>query len=235
VARAIVEQANAGADDLVLELGAGTGEIGVHLARVPVRYVGLDSSPAMLDVFRAKGDLGSSSLIVADGNQPWPLPDGSAAAVFASRVIHLLDPEHVARETVRIGRPGGVLMLGRVLRDRDSLKERLRRRRQELLVAAGITPRQGEEGTRRVVAQCLASGGESLGRREVAEWTGETTPAQVIAGWDTLSRMGSVSVDPVMRADILDELRHWGRAEFGDLDRPEAFRERYAIDVVRLP
>ena len=51
VARAIVEQANAGADDLVLELGAGTGEIGVHLARLPVRYVGLDSSPAMLDLF----------------------------------------------------------------------------------------------------------------------------------------------------------------------------------------
>ena len=54
MARAIVEQANAGADDLVLELGAGTGEIGVHLARLPVRYVGLDSSQAMLDVFRAR-------------------------------------------------------------------------------------------------------------------------------------------------------------------------------------
>jgi ubiquinone/menaquinone biosynthesis C-methylase UbiE len=235
VARAIVEQANAGADDLVVELGAGTGEIGLHLSRLPVRYVGLDSSPAMLDVFRAKAVLDSPSLIVADGNQPWPLPDRSAAAVFASRVIHLLAPDHITRETVRICRPGGVLMLGRVLRDRDSIKERLRRQRQTLLVEAGITPRQGEEGTRRVVEGCLAAGGESLGRREVGEWTSETTPAQVIAGWETLSRMGSVSVDPVTRADILDELRHWGRAEFGDLDRSEAFRERYAIDVVRLP
>ena len=51
--------------------------------------------------------LGSSSLIVADCNQPWPLPDGSAAVVFASRVIHLLDPEHVTRETVRICRSAG--------------------------------------------------------------------------------------------------------------------------------
>jgi ubiquinone/menaquinone biosynthesis C-methylase UbiE len=234
VARAIVEQANAGAGDLILELGAGTGEIGLHLSRLPVRYIGLDSSQAMLDVFRAKAVMGSS-LIVADGNQPWPLPDGSAAAIFASRVIHLLDPEHVTRETVRITRPSGLLMLGRVLRDRDSIKERLRRQRQTLLVEAGITPRQGEEGTRRVVERCLAAGAESLGRREVAEWTGETTPAQIISGWETLSRMGSVSVDPVTRADILEALRHWGRAEFGDLDRPEAFRERYAIDVVRLP
>ena len=235
VALAIVEQANAGAGDLVLELGAGTGEIGVHLSRLPVRYIGLDSSQAMLDVFRTKAVMGSSSLIVADGNQPWPLPDGSAAAVFASRVIHLLAPEHVTREAVRICRPEGVLMLGRVVRDRDSIKERLRRQRQTLLVEAGITPRQGEAGTRRVIEGLVAAGAESLGRREVAEWTGETTPAQIISGWETLSRMGSVSVDPVTRADILDALRHWGRAEFGDLDRPEAFRERYAIDVVRLP
>ena len=234
VARAIVEQANAGADDLVVELGAGTGEIGLHLSRLPVRYVGLDSSKAMLDVFRAKVVMGSS-LIVADVNQPWPLPDGSAAAVFASRVIHLLAPEHVTREAVRICRPEGVLILGRVLRDRDSIKERLRRQRQTLLVEAGITPRQGEEGTRRVIERCLAAGAESLGRREVAEWTGENTPTQIISGWETLSRMGSVSVDSVTRADILDALRHWGRAEFGDLDRPEAFRERYAIDVIHLP
>ena len=33
-----------------VELGAGTGEIEVPLARLLVRYVGLDSSPAMLDV-----------------------------------------------------------------------------------------------------------------------------------------------------------------------------------------
>ncbi|MBA2598817.1 MAG: hypothetical protein H0V00_19520, partial [Chloroflexia bacterium] len=139
------------------------------------------------------------------------------------------------RETFRVCRSGGVLLLGRVLREPDSLKERLRRRRQELLVEAGISPRQGEAGTRRVIAGVVALGGESLGRREVAAWSGETTPAQVIAGWETLSRMGSITVDPVTRADILAALRHWGRAEFGDLDRPEAFRERYAIDVIHLP
>ena len=51
------------ADDLVVELGAGTGEIGAHLARLPLRYVGLDSSPAMLDVFRAKA---APCLTIAD-------------------------------------------------------------------------------------------------------------------------------------------------------------------------
>jgi hypothetical protein len=34
-----------------VELGAGTAEIGVPLARLPVCHVGLDSSPVMLDLF----------------------------------------------------------------------------------------------------------------------------------------------------------------------------------------
>lgn len=234
VAQAIVECVGADSDGLVVELGAGTGEIGAHLARLPVRYVGLDSSEAMLEVFRAKAGMDSSLLIVADCNQPWPLPDASAAAVFASRVIHLLDPEHITRETVRVCRSAGYLILGRVLREPDSLKERLRRRRQELLVEAGITPRQGEAGTRRVIERCVTAGGESLGRGVVAEWTGETTPATILAGWAMLARIGSVPVDRVMRDEFVAELREWARDEIGDLDRPQAFRERYAFDIVRL-
>ena len=66
MAGAIVERAGARADDLVVELGAGTGEIGVHLARLPIRYVGLDGSAAMLEVFRAKAADASPELIVAD-------------------------------------------------------------------------------------------------------------------------------------------------------------------------
>jgi SAM-dependent methyltransferase len=230
-----MERANARAGDLVVELGAGTGEIGVHLARLPVRYFGLDASAAMLDVFRAKAADVSPSLVTADCDRTWSLPDGCATVVFASRVVHLLQPDHVVRETMRVCRPAGSLIVGRVVRDRDGIIERLRRRRLDLLKAAGISARQGEDGTRRVIDGCLALGGVSLGREVVAEWTSVTTPGEIIAGWDTLSRMGSIPVDPVTRADILDELRHWGQAEFGDLDRPEAFRERYAIDVVRLP
>jgi SAM-dependent methyltransferase len=235
VAQAIVAKASAGADGLVLELGAGTGEIGVHLARLPIRYVGLDASAAMLHTFRTKAAETSPSLVVADCDRPWPLPDGSATVIFASRVIHLLQPDHVVQETMRVCRRAGLLILGRVVRDCDGITERLRRRRLELLTAVGISARQGEAGTRRVIDGCLALGGVSLGRQIVAEWTSVTTPGEIIAGWDTLSRMGSVPVDPETRAEILAELRHWSRAEFGDLDRLEASSTRYAIDIVRLP
>ena len=235
VARAILASANAQADNLVVELGAGTGEIGVHLASLPIRYLGLDVSAPMLDLFRAKAGDVTPSLIVADCNHEWPLPDGGATALFASRVIHLLDPEHVTREALRVARPRGTFILGRVLREPQSIKSRLRRRRHELLREAGFSPREGEEGTRRVLDCCLAAGAQEMGRSVVAEWSGEATPATVIAGWEGLPRMGNMAVDPLTRATILAELRQWARAEFGGLARAQPFSERYAIDVVRLP
>jgi hypothetical protein len=68
----------------------------------------------------------------------------------------------------------------------------------------------------------------------VAEWTGTTTEA-VIAWWETLPRRGSVAVAAATRARILADPRKWARIDIGDLERPEPYRERYAIDVVRLP
>ena len=235
VAQAIADRACLRADDLVVELGAGTGTIGTHLARLPLRYVGLDASAAMLEVFRARAASDSPSLVFADCDRAWPLPSGSAAVVFASRVVHLLEPDHVVRETKRVCRPAGLLILGRTVRDRDCITERLSRQRRELLAAAGISARQGEAGTRRVIENAVALGGESLGRQIVAEWTGETTPTAVIADWEPMTRMGSVPVDAATRAVILEELRDWARIKIGDLDRPETFREHYAIDLIRLP
>jgi SAM-dependent methyltransferase len=235
VAAAIVDRGGARADDLVVELGAGTGEIGVHLARLQVRYIGLDASAAMLDVFRAKAAGSAPELTVADCNLPWPLPDGSATVIFASRVIHLLRPDHVVRETMRVSRPGGLLILGRVARDPHSITERLRRRRLDLLQAAGVAARQGEGGTRRIIEDCRARGGESLGREFVAEWTSVTTPEEIIADWGSRARWGAVELDQTSRAAMLDALRGWARLEFDALERPEASPARYAIDVVRLP
>jgi ubiquinone/menaquinone biosynthesis C-methylase UbiE len=235
VAAEIMARAGLQTEDLVLELGVGTGEIGIHLARLPVRYLGIDNSAEMLRLFRDRLGQDTASLLLADASQVWPLDDHAASVVFASRVIHLLDAEHVAKETLRVCRPRGWLMLGRVLRDGGGVKERLRRRRLELLQQAGVGPLRGREGARRVVERLQVAGAESMGRRVVAEWTGAISPAEVIADWTSLSRMGSVAVDPIRRQEILVELQDWARAELGDLTQPETYRERYVIECVRLP
>src|SRR5437763_14663503 len=53
VARAVLEIAAPGPDDLLVELGAGTGEIGQHLIE-SVRYLGIERSRAMLELLRGK-------------------------------------------------------------------------------------------------------------------------------------------------------------------------------------
>ncbi|MGI9253712.1 MAG: class I SAM-dependent methyltransferase [Thermomicrobiales bacterium] len=234
IARAVVDVTDAKSGDLVVEIGAGTGEIGLSLARASGRYLGIDRSQPMLTQFRTRPGGAAQWLLRADLAGRWPVEDGVAAVVFASRVVHLLDPDHVMRETRRICRVPGILILGRVMRDPDSLKSVLRRQRRDLLQAAGYAVRDGEDGHRRVIAASIAAGGDHLGRQEVAEWIGSTTPATVIAEWEAIPRMGSVSPDPAIRDQILAELRQRIRADFGDLDRPVPFRERYVIDVVRM-
>jgi SAM-dependent methyltransferase len=107
-----------------LDWGCGTGEIGVHLAAATA-YTGLDRSPAMLGRFRARSP--SADLVTADGDDPWPIEDGTVAAVFGSRSLHLMDPAHVAAECRRVARPDGlVVLIGRVKRQQDSIRDRTR-------------------------------------------------------------------------------------------------------------
>jgi SAM-dependent methyltransferase len=235
IASAIIRLAGVDTADLVLELGAGTGEIGVHLAAFAPRYLGLDTSPAMLEVFRSRSAPATPRLLVADGDAEWPVLDASAQVIFASRVIHLLRPDHVAREAARVCRPGGYVMLGRVSRDPDSLKERLRRRRQHLLREVGIQPRSGEAGSRQVIARLAQTGWADQGRQRVAAWSGAISAGEIIAEWEALSRMGSVEVDRGTRTHILRAIREWAAREFGDLDRPWHFHEQYVLDIVQRP
>jgi ubiquinone/menaquinone biosynthesis C-methylase UbiE len=234
VAAAVVEAAGLRPGERVVEIGAGTGAIGLHLSELAAGYTGLDLSRPMLARFRRKSAR-PPALVEADCDQTWPLATAATAAVFASRVVHLLDAAAVVHEVLRVCRPGGRFVVGRVNRDEDGIKEQLRRQRQILLRRAGVAPRDGVEGTRRFVEHCVAAGGISLGRRAVAAWQGTVSPAEVLVGWAPLSRMGSVTVDPHRRAAILDALRGWAQQEYGDLDRPQPFSERYTIEVVRLP
>ena len=51
-----------------------------------------------------------------------PIRDRALAVVFASRVVHHLQVRHVVHEVLRVCRPGGCLLLGRVVRDAAILR-----------------------------------------------------------------------------------------------------------------
>jgi ubiquinone/menaquinone biosynthesis C-methylase UbiE len=236
VAQAVLDLIAPGRDDLLVELGAGTGEIGRHLAR-SMKYLGLDRSGGMLGAFRAKiaaAPAGGARLVRADASRGWPVVDGSAKAVFASRVVHLLDSDHVRSELERVCAPGGYFLAGHVSRDEVSVKDLLREKRESLLRERGLVPRSRRAATQRLLDRMVASGASCIESRPVVTWSAQASARQVVDAWGHLQSMGGTELEPAARAGILAELMEWAGSELGDPDRVRVWRERYILGGVRL-
>ncbi len=235
VAAAVTDIAGPGDDLVVLEVGAGTGEVGTELAAMAGRYVGVDVSRPMLDVFGTKLATGVAHrrlLVVADADRGWPVRDRSVGAVFASRSAHLLEPAHVRDQVLRVCVRHGCFLVGRV--ERSGVKSRLRQQREAVLRERGLAPRSGASRTRALLEILVTAGAEAIEKRSVAAWTGETTAASVLARWESASTMGGLEVAGDVRAEVLADLRTWATEHLGDLDRVETFTEEYTLEGVRL-
>ncbi len=234
IAGAVLAMARAGPEDRVLEIGAGTGLIGRWFLEQPVRYVGLDLSRGMLEVFRRRPGAARAGLVQADGARCWPLPDGSVRAVFSSRAIHLLPLPHVVGELFRvISRGGGGCVLGWVERRSDSVKARMSREMQRLVRARGFVPRTA--GSRGLLAACGERGAAPLPRTTVARWPARQTPRQSLDSWRSKPGLGGLVLPPGVQESVLGELESWAARTFGGLDAASPTEESYVLEGVLLP
>jgi ubiquinone/menaquinone biosynthesis C-methylase UbiE len=107
-----LEELDVGADERVLDIGCGTG----NLTRALVdrlsgegRVVAVDISPRMIEVAQRKVQDSRVSWLAADARQ-LPLGDGAFDRVFCCAVWpHFEDKAAVARELSRVLVPGGLL------------------------------------------------------------------------------------------------------------------------------
>lgn len=236
IAHAVVKLGEAKVGELVVEVGAGTGQIGQWFdARV--RYVGIDLSAGMLREFRAHlNDQRSNKAIVqADANARWPLADKAARVIFSSRAIHLLDREHVARELFRVAAPlGATFIIGRVERERDSTRARMSREMNARLRQRGFEGKGGEHSSRRIFEACTRSGAEIREPVTVSRWKVSASARQSIASWRSLSSLGGLPVPAPVRHQILTELEAWAEKEFGGLDTEFESEETYVLSPLHV-
>jgi ubiquinone/menaquinone biosynthesis C-methylase UbiE len=238
IAREIVLLAQLGPGDALLEVGAGTGQIGLALCQFPLCYLGFDASAAMLDVFRRRcRESGRTvSLINTDGNNRWPADDASVKVVFSSRAVHLLRVEHVVEEVVRVASPiGATLVLGRLQREKQSLRARLRHEMRECLRQFGYASHEGQQKEREILDACVRRGAASLERRVVATWPVQHSVAQVLAWWREKSGLAGLELAAEMKETVLSQLAVWAKDAFGSLEAVQSAEEKYVLEGVRLP
>jgi ubiquinone/menaquinone biosynthesis C-methylase UbiE len=238
IANELVRLAEVGPGDVVLEVGAGTGQIGLALSKRPLCYVGFDASAAMLDVFkrRARDSGRPVSLINADGNSRWPADNGSVKAVFSSRAVHLLQCDHVVEEVFRVASPAGArFVLGRLQRDRHSLRARLRQEMHERLLQLGYAAHEGQQKGREILDACVSRGATPLERQFVATWPVDHSAAQVLASWREKSGLAGLELAAEVKETVLSQLVVWAKNAFGSLDTVQSAEEKYVLEGVRLP
>lgn len=237
IAEAIVEAGRLGPGRTVLDIGAGTGEIGLELVTRGIGYIGLDASKPMLDEFRrAAGAAGvSPELIVADASEGWPVEPGSAAVVFGSRSLHWLDPAHVAAQAfAAASRDGAKLLIGRVERDADSPKHRVRRVMRDLLAREGIRGRSGSRSADRVVEECVLRGAKPLPRQLVVSYGVSTSIRDAIERFRDKPGLAGMPVEDAVKERILNELTRFTSEAFGNIHTPVDSTEHYVLSGVTL-
>jgi SAM-dependent methyltransferase len=236
VAAALAELAPAGSG-VILDVGAGTGQIGEPLARIlGAHYLGMDVSGPMLAVFRRKLGAGPGGLLVrADAGAPWPVASGRVGLVFLSRAAHLLPPAVLVEETLRVASPEGALaVFGGVRSEPDSLRAVVRREMRRLLAEHGVEPRRAGDSQERLTGALAERGGEILPVQTAASWTVVHRAEDSLAAWRAKEGLGGRAVTPEVQDSVLRRLEDWIRERYGSLDVARDATERYELAAVRL-
>jgi SAM-dependent methyltransferase len=238
VSKAIGEavRAQVGADRRVLEIGIGTGRIALPVVEAGCRVIGFDLSADMLHEVRAQlADDGRRARlrIVRADMHAIPLRDNSMDGAMAIHVLHLAqDWRRVLREAARVMRPGAAFIEGNDWIDpqsvtgalRDELRAKVAALSPDFMPPAAFAARD---------AFLHELGGADFQEFVVAEWITYASPAERLSA--IAERRDSESW--VLPADlfevVLEHLRGYAAARWGDLETPQPVTRRFLMKVWR--
>jgi ubiquinone/menaquinone biosynthesis C-methylase UbiE len=227
--RAAVLKAVEAASPRLLDLGAGTGRIGIPFVAAGDDYVGVDLSFGMLHAFAQRGSGRAPRLVQADGEH-LPFRDAAFDAVMLIQVFGgLRGWRRLLVEARRVLRGTGVLVLGRALVPPDGLDARMKAQLSLLLDEIGAPA--DRTNTRQDAQGWLEQ--EARGTRLVAAtWTARRTPRGFIERHGTGARFSALPV-PV-KEEALRRLAAWAKTAFGSLDAASTEPHEFELQLFRF-
>lgn len=237
IASRVVKLAGLKNEDTLVEIGAGTGQIGVELAN-QVRYYGLDRSLQMLHRFRqrVRHHQAPMCLVHADATRTWPIRiENRVRAFFGSRSLHHVDPDHLVREMAKLGNPEGyVLLQGVIRRKEDGLRQAMSREMQKNLEKEGYRGRKRRRWEERLSEVVREEQAERLTPITVATWNASTSPMFMLDSWSSKEGLAGIELPNMVKNRVLEKTRIWALSTYGSLNVSIESIEEYEISGYRF-
>ncbi|WP_433447254.1 class I SAM-dependent methyltransferase [Streptomyces sp. CA-142005] len=119
----LAELAGARPGSRVLEVGCGTGQATVPLARRGCRITAVEAGPSMAALARRNVAGAGRVEVVTAEFETWPLPDEPFDAVVSATAFHWIDPAVRVAKAADALRPGGALAVVRTQHVRGGTEE----------------------------------------------------------------------------------------------------------------
>ncbi len=222
-----------------LEIGAGSGRVGLPLAAAGTRYVAADESRAMLDLFATRlreVHAPHASLILADA-KALPFADSAFDVGLAVHVFHLVGGwQQAVVQFHRVVRPGGLLLLGFDIDQPGTPHSEALAAWSEILDAAGVPHLPwGRESVGAEVVHYLAQRGAGVEQLNLLAWETQPTVAAILHDqrYGGFCRTRTLP-DPDFDRHI-GQWRDWLITRYGSLDATLRHHQTFELYVLTLP
>lgn len=216
-----------------LDVGAGTGRIGLPFLAAGNDYVAVDVSLGMLRQFaeRSGRQIGRQPRLVQADGQLLPFRDASFDAVILIQVFGgLRGWRRILGEVNRVLRRDGALFVGRTVLPGTGLDTQMKQHLAFILNEIGV--QRDFTNAREAVLLWLKTAADSSAHVVAATWNAERTPRGFLERHSTGARFSTLP--DTVKAEALSRLRAWVLGKFGSLDAVVPERHTFELRVFKF-
>lgn len=219
---ALVRETGMDRNSRVLEIGIGTGRIGMSVAEKVNRVFGIDLSTEMMGVLRRKLAVSYANIDLAQADaRDLPFGDNTFDVAYAVHVYHLV---HGWREAMldarRVLKHGGHFVVSFHKRNDETPNARLRKQLKERIRAHGIdNKRPGSESEDEILEEIKTW--DANPRLVVSSvWNEPEVPEKILHELDRQIFSETWAIPREVLDAVTPGLREWAIDMYGDLSQP---------------